>query len=510
MKAEMEGLGLAIGKEVVPAFSQLFSLLEAKLYVLRNEGILRGVTQELRDYAATAVNLILSEEKGFENARIAPELIQKITMAIAGGADITQHMTDRLVTLQSYVVAAKKPTGELGDAFKKTGKEAEETGQKMVAVIRSYTDLSRALQAQLDAGSSAALKRYLETNTKILDLSAKLDVAHLQRMNRQIFQKESIEELTKAESSLNVALTKQVPTYQFNIQALTQLTQAERLRLPLIIDETSRLGQLLQASESVVSEMMTNELPARQRINLQIQRQADLAHREIEIKRQEYQQGKILLAQKEAAEVQYTAVVKSLSDQRRELIANEAGSMRSSLMMFNQAMGMGIANAIVYGDSVTKAMAQAAKATLASIAAESLIRALYNTALGFYYLALTWGVPNPASIAAFTSAAYFGAIGGVAALAGRAIPGGGQKVAGPAPYGVAGGAAGYTTGAATGAAVGQQERGPTTIFRIEGIDPNKMYSGQQLKDLIGAISDQVKVNGVVLHASTAERTVRRA
>jgi hypothetical protein len=256
--------------------------------------------------------------------------------------------------------------------------------------------------------------------------------------------------------------------------------------------------------------MMTNELPARQRINLQIQRQADLAHREIEIKRQEYQQGKILLAQKEAAEVQYTAVVKSLSDQRRELIANEAGSMRSSLMMFNQAMGMGIANAIVYGDSVTKAMAQAAKATLASIAAESLIRALYNTALGFYYLALTWGVPNPASIAAFTSAAYFGAIGGVAALAGRAIPGGGQKVAGPAPYGVAGGAAGYTTGAATGAAVGQQERGPTTIFRIEGIDPNKMYSGQQLKDLIGAISDQVKVNGVVLHASTAERTVRRA
>ena len=50
----------------------------------------------------------------------------------------------------------------------------------------------------------------------------------------------------------------------------------------------------------------------------------------IRVKRQEYQQGKILLAQMEAAEVQYTAVVKSLSDQRRELIANEAGSMRSS------------------------------------------------------------------------------------------------------------------------------------------------------------------------------------
>ena len=78
---------------------------------------------------------------------------------------------------------------------------------------------------------------------------------------------------------------------------------------------------------------------------------------------------------------------------------------------------------------------------------------------------------------------------------------------GPTPYGVVGGTTGSQTGVATGAAA---ERGPPTIIRLDGVDPAKMYSGQQLHDLIGSISNAVKDNGVILHATTSERTVRRA
>jgi hypothetical protein len=242
------------------------------------------VTQELRDYAATAVNLILSEEKGFENARIAPELIQKITMAIAGGADITQHMTDRLVTLQSYVVAVAKGTGDLGDAFKKISKEISEGTRQMMAAVQSFTEINRQLSASFDAQGSPAVKRYLEVNYKIVDLGDRLDTTWLRRQNQLLFERELVKELTTEAEKQKFGHEGLVYANDALTQSFVHLTAAERLRLPLIIDETSRLGQLLQASESVVSEMMTNELPARQRINLQIQRQADLAYREIQIK----------------------------------------------------------------------------------------------------------------------------------------------------------------------------------------------------------------------------------
>lgn len=79
--------------------------------------------------------------------------------------------------------------------------------------------------------------------------------------------------------------------------------------------------------------------------------------------------------------------------------------------------------AAMSGQSIGKAMEQALKATLTSIASEAAVRALYNVALGFYYLAIQ---AYPQADLAFDSAAFFGAVAAVTGVAGAAIPGGGR------------------------------------------------------------------------------------
>ena len=113
--------------------------------------------------------------------------------------------------------------------------------------------------------------------------------------------------------------------------------------------------------------------------------------------------------------------------------ATLAGLEQSGKRAFDQlaqGMGAGIAHAIVYSGSVSKAMRQALAATLESIAAESMVRAIYSTALGF--LDLAEGNYDGAG-KAFTAAAIFGSVGAAAAVAGRAVAG---------PQGQAGGAGG--------------------------------------------------------------------
>lgn len=146
------------------------------------------------------------------------------------------------------------------------------------------------------------------------------------------------------------------------------------------------------------------------------------------------------------------------------------------------AMGQSIANAIVYSTSIGDAMAKALKATLAAIAGEAMVRAIYNTGLGFYYLAIQ---DYRSAALAFKAAAIFGTIGVVAAGIGRAIPGGDQGVAGPRPVGVAT-AGGSATGVVTGGAAGGAG-GPTINVFIEGV-----ISSDVLRRVIDQISSQVQ------------------
>lgn len=102
------------------------------------------------------------------------------------------------------------------------------------------------------------------------------------------------------------------------------------------------------------------------------------------------------------------------------LDASEAlsSSLGRSFLTFDTALGVNIANAVIWERSIGEAFRKAALSAVSSIAQEALVRAIYSTALGFYLLAIQ---DYRGAALAFKSAAIYGAVGGAAAVAGRAL-----------------------------------------------------------------------------------------
>lgn len=210
----------------------------------------------------------------------------------------------------------------------------------------------------------------------------------------------------------------------------------------------------------------------------------------------------------QAGEAAGTAV-QPISRLQFEVLKVEAAFQKSgaSAQAFAHAMGSNIGLAIVYGDSVGKAMEKAVKATIAGIAAQALTWGLYYTAMGI--ADIFWNPPRAA--ADFAAAAEFFAVGGAAAAIGAAIPGGG------------GGHAAASAG--RGAAV--PARGPLGgspgIVRGEGLPagggsghaPNvniNLYGGQitdthNLQNLVDALNQGGKGGTVRLNIAGGSHTI---
>ena len=93
-------------------------------------------------------------------------------------------------------------------------------------------------------------------------------------------------------------------------------------------------------------------------------------------------------------------------------------SLGRSFLIFDTALGVNIANAIIWQRSIGEAFRKAALQAVSAIAQEAIVRAIYSTALGVYLLAIR---DYGGAALAFKSAAIYGAVGGVAAVAGRAL-----------------------------------------------------------------------------------------
>jgi hypothetical protein len=161
-------------------------------------------------------------------------------------------------------------------------------------------------------------------------------------------------------------------------------------------------------------------------------------------------------------------------------------------MAFNSlatGMGQNIASAIVYSKSVAQAMQAALAATLESVAAESMVQSIYALALGFLRLAQH----NPvAASAAFTSAAMFGTIGGVAAVAGRLVAPKDDKAA--AAAGAGGGASGSAGGGAAGGGGAAAGQGYNLTVIVQG-------NAYTVDPLIDAINEAVTQRDKALTAT---------
>jgi hypothetical protein len=166
--------------------------------------------------------------------------------------------------------------------------------------------------------------------------------------------------------------------------------------------------------------------------------------------------------------------------------------------------------ASIYGENVGKAMEEAAKAALASIAEQAGVNALNALAQGLWFLAqaIFFGDPDAAAAAAtdFEAAAEWGAVAGVAGAAAAAMPGGkgssyGREGAGRYGAGIYGGGGAPQTGGyglAPGAAGALNPPSGNLTVMVVG----EAQAGQWLATTLNTAVQR----GVSLNATTVQKT----
>lgn len=96
------------------------------------------------------------------------------------------------------------------------------------------------------------------------------------------------------------------------------------------------------------------------------------------------------------------------------------GILQNAFQGMANALGQVVQQWVLYGETGPGVMRKVLASALATIAAEAAVRAIYSAAMGFFFLA-THQYTDATN--AFISAAVFGSIAGVAAVAGRAVAG---------------------------------------------------------------------------------------
>jgi len=462
-KANLEGISMVIGAKAIPAFGQLMGLIAGNAFMMEEfVDELKLLSLGLAAQVTSATNFF-----GMNN---------KVLDALAAQAtDIETHRIGAMKRFQAemaaFAAAVKGATG----AFEEQGKALKDSTwqtEKMLAAIHQFADLEKQLQVQLDAGTVPSLKRYLEANEKINEMARTgLNVYGLQRLNQLIFEKQRTDELREGMEKLNAEVVKHLPSLAAIIaqtgewsKADTRLTDATRALLPLLQDETTTLARLRIEAEANARFMMTTQLPAMRRIELQYEQEMITARRALAEARRDYAERKSLLADWEKAQANYAATVKAIAVAEQEALTAQARAEQDAMVIgaagLLQALGLRKAAALV----------EAVWETARSIQSFA--------SLDFY----------GGTMHALAAAQFYV----VAAKAGAYGAGGGGG-----GVGATAGAGGGGGGGGGGAAPATEERGPTINVYIDGV-----ISSDNLDEVLQQINERVQGGDVHLISTT--------
>jgi hypothetical protein len=188
--------------------------------------------------------------------------------------------------------------------------------------------------------------------------------------------------------------------------------------------------------------LVSNQLPARRRIELEIQHQMDLGQRELQKSREEFEEGKITRGQAYENEQQYTALVVALRKQRAAALKDEAKAEHETMLAMGQELAAGVAGLI------------------AGRRAQAGVEAVFEIARGVQMLAEGIWPPNPAAIMA--AGLHFEAAAQYAKMAGS----------GSSRHSVSGGGGGFESGRYSGSEGTRADRN-----RPDQFDPNSLAPG---------------------------------
>lgn len=316
MRLEMAALGMTIGREAVPFFEQFFIRLENGKLFLRQFGL------ELAKLAAIAAAPLTFGTSLLTIPTIINKEIEK------SAKEMDQAITDGLVRFAKLAEFAGVGAGKLGTHTKAVKENTEalrlqrEHMQAEIASATAAESSYKQLYLALNPIPSA-LEHYITVEEQLQKVTDGATRSMLHQMNVALQQREADKELLSGQVAVDDAIRKALPSwdaYSYALGATTaaqmSLSDAQRAALPLVFDQSNALAGMLASSRAAIDQMLSQELPARQRIEIEIDRQRELARQELA----EYQvlaaEKKITMAELQAAEAQYSAVSISLDRQR--------------------------------------------------------------------------------------------------------------------------------------------------------------------------------------------------
>lgn len=373
--------------------------------------------------------------------------------AKAGDAAKAQEVGEQLATLQAQ--NANKATKELKDA---TDKYHEVT----LKILKDWQDLEEHSVAKNFEQAQRAAKALAAAELQLADAQAKLAQAKIQVDYSQ--QEAAIQKLA-------------------DLSVITEQEKADQLK-ELYAREENDAVEALQIEQDKEHELISQgqqRLTAAQASGDQVRIEEAQAYLDTLLAKYDETLAKILSVQHQfdakynsTDEATLRRATTSWNSFFRALLTGSITTrqqLQIGFQLITEALGQSIAAAVEGQQSFVGAIEQMAKGTLAALAAEAIVQALYNTAWGFYYLAHHDYVGATDS---FEAAAVFGAVGGAAAAAGAAIPSGSSSAA----AGSSGSSAGATTTTASPAQTPAQQ--PVSVVNAPRLAAGALVTQQTL------------------------------
>lgn len=507
LRAMREALDLEIGKIAIPIETNALILSRGLFETFKDVGAWHPFSPDFWKHLGDE---IWKAHQQIQDATAAAFAAGGKDRLLPSGSDTGEKAKKSLKDFDGLSRILTQVRGELADFGTEEEQAAFQTEQLNAEIIKAHAKLTElhsageigtatfAREAQALASLATALPGLADAQAKALaDKRAEAAAKAAEEAAREKAA------LAEAEDARKEAFARELTDLQQHLASIVMARMTSQERLAWQYQEDLVAFSQVEESKSLALAATEAERQAI-RQQYEINRQAALGF---------YEAGLTQLANSTGWQGVFGELFANQIRGDEELLRQWAESANQSMLMvrvavqsteetlqrafgnFSRAMAQNITQAFIYKQSIGEAMRAAAASALQAIAAESIVQAIYSTAVGFLRIAHH---DYPGAAAAFQAAALFGSVGAVAAVAGRAIAP--QQAGAGASAGASGGSSG--TGGAAGAS-GAAE-GPRVVIYVQG----PVVGASGIEELTDMINEAVQGRDVRLVATQVKQATR--
>jgi hypothetical protein len=397
---ELPGVGNAINL----AFEATAIIFAAEMVDSLTKKMFEFATAKERAYATEQLNVLIAENNEYVKQNKLLDDADKALMAAIDTRTTLQKLNTKLLDLQAELVAASKVD------------ETETLNAKRVAAIKEqirYTEvlIEQQERAAADKGEAEAIELIKRRQQELNQVQERYN-KNAEEAERQTAElNKSLEEMGKTIKEVKM----DVITPDGVKQIYDMREAAKSLGVTLRSDLVSRLNEARIAKDLFVSTMGTTDAAQIRLFNNAIEgaekKLEDFGKKEEKLKQETAVTWASMLQDIKNGSTGSGLVIQQLGAEAQEGFNKMATGLQGA-----------IAGALLEQGSFGKAMEQMTRSTLANLAAQALVKALFYTAEGTADL-FTPGMEGAAA-GMFEAAGLMAAVGAAAGVGAHAIPGG--------------------------------------------------------------------------------------